>query len=343
MNPLILQEDQERVLAATRSLWAEARGASFFITGGTGFFGKSILESFLHANDKLGLGAKALVLSRDPEKFLKQYPQFVQPTLKFLKGDVRDFEFPNEKFQYVLHAATEASVTLNLNSPAVMFDTVVEGTRRVLDFSVKCGAKKVLLTSSGAVYGCQDPAMSHVYESYLGAPDTLVPGGAYGEGKRTAELLCALYAAQYGFEVKIARCFAFVGPHLPQDVHFAVGNFIRDVLVGKSIDIQGDGTTYRSYLYSSDLMIWLWTILFKGRSARAYNVGSEKAVSIRELAEAVVKACGSKAGFQVHGKSVQGKPAERYVPSVKRAEEELGLKQTVDLEEAIRRTFEYHR
>ena len=332
-------EDLAHVLTHTRELWAEARGKSFFITGGTGFFGMWLLESFTHINDALGLGMSATVLTRDPAAFALKAPHLAsRADLNFIAGDVRTFAFPAGRFDYVIHAATEASAKLNDEAPHEMLDAILGGTRRVLDFAAQCGVKKLLLTSSGAVYGKQPSEITHVSEDYLGAPDPLLPGSAYGEGKRVSEHMCAVHARQHRYQAKIARCFAFVGPHLPLDTHFAIGNFIRDAMRGGPINLVGDGTPYRSYLYASDLAVWLWTILFRGASGRAYNVGSAADMPLAVVAQTVRRAVRANVVVNIAEAPVAGRASARYVPSIERAWRELGLIEQVNLEAALLRS-----
>lgn len=334
----------DHVLEHTRTLWDELRGQKIFMTGGTGFFGCWLLESFARANEQLNLGASALVLTRDPVAFQKKAPHLAaNSAIRFHPGDVRSFDFPAGHFSHVIHAATEASAKLNAENPELMFDTILAGTRHALEFSRACGAQKFLLTSSGAVYGPQPPDLAHVGEDYAEKLDLAVLTSAYGRGKFAAEKLCADFGRQHGLEIKIARGFAFVGPHLPVDTHFAIGNFINDAVHGRTIHINGDGTPYRSYLYASDLAIWLWTILFRGPSLRAYNVGSARAVTIAELAAAVESALGTKVGVKILQTPKPGQPPARYVPSVRRAEAELGLRERVDLAAAIKKTADWLR
>lgn len=337
--------DLDHILAYTESLWEDLRGRRLFITGGTGFFGTWLLESFARANDTLNLNASALVLTRDYESFRKSMPHLAtDPAIQFHEGDVRYFNFPEGEFSHVIHcAATSAAATFKGEDPLIKFDTVVEGTRHTLDFAVKCHATKFLLASSGAVYGKQPPEMSHISEEYHGAPDPLDANSPWGESKRVAEFLCAYYAGRYGFETKIARCFSFVGPYLPLDIHYAIGNFIRDALNGGPILVTGDGTAYRSYLYASDLAIWLWTILFEGKSCRTYNVGSEEGVTIAELADMAGRCCGTPVRTRIARTPDPHKLPERYVPSTERARVECGVRQIVGLEEAMGKTFAFHR
>lgn len=339
MNPLA--NDLDHVLQHTQGLWDELRGQRIFITGGTGFFGCWLLESFCWANDKLGLNAEAVVLTRHPDRFKDKAPHLAtHPAVRLHIGDIRSFDFPDGNFSHVIHAATEASAKLNDEAPLLMLDTIISGTRRTLDFAVSCGARRFLLTSSGAVYGRQPPELTHMPEDYPGASDPTDPASAYGEGKRVAELLCSLYHKAHGIEPKIARCFAFVGPYLPLDKHYAIGNFMGDALRGGPIVVTGDGTTIRSYLYAADLAIWLWTILVRGATGKAYNVGSDRDLSVGQVAS-IVEECAKMGCVVIRRKAAERSPPERYVPNIVLARAELGLTVSVDLEEGIRRTIRH--
>jgi len=341
LNPLAA--DLDHVLSHTGELWDELRGRRLFITGGTGFFGCWLLESLAWANAQRGLDATAVVLTRDAGAFRQKCPHLAaHPAIFFQEEDVRSFEFPSGAFSHVIHAATEASARLNEEDPLLMLDTITEGTRRTLEFARHCGAKSFLLTSSGAVYGKQPPEMAHVAEEFGGAPDALDPKSAYGQGKRLAEFMCSVYHEKYGIETKIARCFAFVGPYLPLDSQFAIANFIRDGLRGGPIYVQGDGTPYRSCLYAADLAIWLWTILLRGASGRAYNVGAEAGFTIAQLAHLVARQFDPVREVRIAREPVVGQPAERYVPDTRRARCELKLVATIDLPEAVARTVAWH-
>ncbi len=330
--------DLDQVFAATAELWPELRGKRLFVTGGTGFFGSWLLEAFARANKKLDLGASVTVLTRNPDAFALKCPHLTADTaVRLHRGDVRSFEFPPGEFPHIIHAAAESGVRPNAALPPVVFDTIVQGTRRVLDFATVCRARGLLFISSGAVYGRQPPELTHTPENYLGAPDTMNPDSAYGEAKRAAELLCRLHSEEHNLEVKVARCFSFVGPHVPLD--FAVGCFIRDGLNGGPIQVTGDGSPCRSYLYAADLAVWLWTILLRGRPSHPYNVGSETAISVVDLARTVARLLGPDVGVEVAIAPVPGRTAERYVPSTRLARTELGLKQGIDLEESVRRTI----
>lgn len=337
-----LARDLDEILGLTSGLWAELQGQRLFITGGTGFIGRWLLESFARANDTMGLNATAVVLSRNPAAFREKAPRLAaHPAIHFLPGDVRFFPFPDGSFSHVIHAAAESSKALSDQDPLRIFETIVQGTERALTLARQSGARKFLLVSSGAVYGRQPPNLTHIPEDYPGAPDLFDPHAAYGEGKRAAELLGILYARQFGLEVKIARGFTFAGPYLPLDAHFAIGNFIRDALRGGPLIVQGDGTPLRSYLYAADLAVWLWTILFKGQTARPYNVGSENSISIAELARTVAECFPGNTRVEITGQRQPGRPPERYVPATQRAQRELNLRQIVALPEAIRRTIAF--
>lgn len=339
-----LEDDLKAVLNYTKDCWTEVKNKTIFITGGTGFFGIWLQMSFIHINRELNLNSNIILLTRDKNKFLKSYPWIIDyPEISFLEGDISNFEFFEDRVDYVIHAATEASVKLNLEEPLNMFETIVNGTKRILDFAKQKRVKSFLQVSSGAIYGKQPSQIENLPEDYAGGPLTNDSTAVYGEGKRMAEVLCAVYHTHYKLPVKIARCYAFIGPFLPLDGHFAAGNFIRNNLNKENIVIEGDGTPFRSYMYSADLMIWLWTILFKGNNNSPYNVGSDQSISISQLANYIIqqREC-EKLEVIVRTPFTGGLPL-RYVPDIKKANKDLNLRIYTSLESSISKTLAFNK
>lgn len=293
------------------------------ITGGTGFFG----QSFLDYRKRRGLRDEWIVLSRSPEAFRRQRPELAeQEGVSFVTGDVRDLQ----KLADLIPAVDEI---WHFATPAVpdlpdeeMISIVVDGTKAVIDYARGNGCPKILFSSSGAVYGpCIAPSKEE---------DACAPMTAYGRGKLAAEKLLAAS----GLDVKIARCFAFTGPFLNREIHYAIGNFIADCLSGRDIIVKGDGTPRRSYLYADDLVEWLLAISARGISGRPYNVGSPEQLAIGDVALRVKSALESPVGVRVLGTSPASVVPSVYVPDVTRAMRELGVRVRVGFDDAVRRS-----
>lgn len=302
------------------------------LTGGTGFFGKALLRHWLAAAQP----PSVTVLSRDPEGFLARYPEFAgQPWLRVHLGDIlAPATLPTgTPFTHLLHAAADSTLGPQL-TPLQRYTQIVDGTRHLLDYAVARGIPRFLLVSSGGVYGAQPQGMERMPESFHGMPDPLDAQSAYGVAKRCAEHLCTLYAQQHGVQAVAARCFAFVGRDLPLDAHFAIGNFIRDALASPQITVSGDGTPVRSYMDQRDLARWLDVLLQEGRAGHAYNVGSDAAVTIAELAHRVRDLLAPGKPVRIGATAADG-PRSRYVPNIAKARSELGLDLRHTLEDAV--------
>jgi UDP-glucuronate decarboxylase len=308
------------------------------LTGGTGFFGKALLRHWAAQEHDGHRVPKVTLVSRDPDRFASLYPNLVAHSwLSMHHGDISDARsLPiGTSFSHVLHAAADSTQGPIL-TPLQRYDQIVNGTRNVLDLAVACGAKRFLLTSSGAVYGVQPAHLNRIPEDWHGVPDPLNPNNAYGIAKRSAEHLCALYGQSYGLQTVIARCFAFVGPDLPLDVHFAIGNFIRDALWREEITVAGDGSPLRSYLDQQDLALWLLVLMEQGVAGQAYNVGSDQPISIADLAHLVRDIVAPRKKVHIHSATNGCNERNIYVPSIQKARNQLGLDVRVSLEKAIK-------
>lgn len=344
MRPPLPTQDLDLVLSHSPAFWSRFRGARVLLTGGTGFIGMWLLEVLQHANHKLDADLRLVVLTRDPERARQHAPHlFNRPDTQLVCGNICEPLAPVGPLDLCIHAATDVGDSLVAAKPLEVFDSIVQGTRHVLDLARAAGASRFLLTSSGAVYGTQPADLERISESHHGAADPLQPRAAYGNGKRAAEWLASAYAAQGGPDCCMARIFAVVGPGLPFDGPLAAGNFIRDVLAKQPINIEGDGRPLRSYLYMADLCIWLLRIASSGQSGKAYNVGSEHAVSIAHLAKQVASAAGSATPTRIHKPASDLAAPPRYVPDTRCAREELGLAEYTPLPEALLKTIHWSR
>jgi nucleoside-diphosphate-sugar epimerase len=191
----------------------------------------------------------------------------------------------------------------------------------------------LLNVSSGAVYGACVGQRSGAKEDDYATAQPLIP---YGEAKREAERLCE----ESGVDFVTARAFAFLGPYLPLDAHFAAGNFLRDAIRGGPILVRGDGTALRSYLHPADLVVWLLRILLRGQRARAYNVGSDEVVTTAQLARLIAEAARPAPEVVIQSVQPQG-PQNIYLPDIRRARAELNLDVAIPLRNAIARTLEF--
>lgn len=344
----LIEEETERLFIHSVSYWEELRNASIFMTGATGLFGRWILPAMLHANAVLGLNLKVCVLSRNVAAFKRSLSSLqTAACVEFVEGNVKNFEFPSQHFDYVIHGATtSAHETFNGETSLEKFNTLVDGTRRVLEFARIAKPRRILFLSSGVVYGALLEEMTAIPEYFQGAPDTSDHRTGLGQAKRASEYLCAEYAHLFGFEATIARCFSFAGPLLPTDLHYAFGNFIYQALHGDKIVVQGDGSPIRSYLYLGDLVHWLLPLLILPHQHTIYNIGSDHALSIRELAHQVKAIVAPAKDVEILGRasySIGNTPRNIYVPDVSRIQEEFGVNVKTSLHSIIELTARYER
>lgn len=340
-------EHVTRLVAPCMSMW---QGARILVTGASGFFGSWLAETFHHANQALGLGAQLVGVGAPTDDFAAKCPQLLGlDDVRMIQADVRRIgdefrpQLPDwsRRVDAVIHAAVHVDSRSYDKEPLPTLETAVMGTWATLELARLASARRFLFVSSGAVYGAQPTTTDRIDEDHFASLDCADHKSAYAEGKRIGETLCAGYLRQHGVPVVIARPFAFVGPHLPLDRQFAIGNFLRDALAGGPVVVQGDGAPLRSYLYAADLAVWLWTILAKGAPGRPYNVGSESAISVRDVANLVARCSSPEVTIDVRSPRAPG-PPPRYIPSTKRARDELGLQETVHLEDAVVRTLAWH-
>lgn len=311
--------------------------ATLLVIGGTGFFGKSILDSFKRGLlNKWGI-ERVIAMSRNAENLRKEAPQLISKGVELYSVDIATAT-TLPVADIVIHGATSTDAARYLSRPIEEQLNIQAGTYNYCALAKKYHTNsKILYVSSGAIYGKQPEGITHITEEYIPNDLSELPEGKrdYAIAKRDAEDAVKNLGLQ-GLSVSIARCFAFVGPWLPRNQHFAIGNFIEDGLQGRPITVKAKNKVYRSYMYADDLVEWMMTIaLHSSPECTVYNVGSDQAIEIRDLAEILSKEFN--VGVQVE--DIFDLNIDRYIPLIDKAIHERGVTLRYDLISAIQETI----
>lgn len=312
------------------------RGKCVFVTGATGFFGVWMLSALVRIKRTLGGDLQLMALSRNPNQFLARHPEFeFDQHVDFIAGDVGQFIYPLRDVTHLIHmATTNAAETFAGQAQFSKLDMLYSGTLNVLK---QCSGhlESVLMTSSGVAYGNLE--CDKIAEADQGQLDTTDSRSALALGKLVSEYLVSHFSEQKKYGFSIARCFSFAGPYLPLDLHYAFGNFILNAQRKENIFIRGDGLDRRSYLYIGDAMAWLLRMLLEPKN-KIYNVGSEKDISIHELAVRIAQIAGHDLKVETLGLAAPKDNFRRpsYLPSTELIRSDYpGLAEWTDVNQVI--------
>lgn len=255
----------------------------------------------------------------------------------FIRADIREPLPVDGRLDWVCNLACPASPVDFGPKRLEILGTCSRGVWNLLDFARARGAR-LLHTSTSEVYG--DPKEHPQRESYWGNVNPIGPRSCYDEGKRFGEALIAAYTAEYGVPVRVARIFNTYGPRMRKNDGRALPNFISQALANQPVTVHGDGSQTRSFCYVTDQVDGLLRLAASDVSGPV-NIGNPVEVTIREVAEEVVRLAGSRSPI-VFVERPKDDPHVRK-PDITRAQSLLGWVPQVDREEGLRRTIEWFR
>lgn len=302
------------------------------ITGAAGFLGSHLADRFLRdGHSVVGL-----------DNFVTGHPDNIaqlmgQGRFEFLRHNISTFTFVDGPLDGVLHFASPASPVDYLEHPIPTLKVGALGTHNALGLAKAKGAR-FFLASTSEVYG--DPLQHPQTEAYWGNVNPIGPRGVYDEAKRFAEAITMAYHRYHGMDTRIVRIFNTYGPRMrPRDGR-VVSNFIVQALCGEPLTIYGDGSQTRSFCYVDDEIEGIYK-LFQGGDSQPVNIGNPDEYTVRQLADIVVEATGTKSVIEYKPLPVDD-PKVRQ-PDISRARSLLGWEPRVPVREGVARTVEYFR
>lgn len=310
---------------------------SLLVIGGSGFFGKSILDAYRRGLMAPWYIGSISVLARHANSLKQTAPDLLGDDIQLLNEDIsRCANLPPA--DYIIHAAASSNAESYLSQPAQERSNILTATSNYCRLAKRFHRdSKIVYVSSGAVYGQQNSSVYALSEEddKKALIEQMNPGKQdYAVAKRDSEKLIQ-ELGNFCCNVSIARCFAFVGAYLPQNQHFAIGNFIRDGLLGKTIEVKARHAVYRSYMHTDDLVRWLMTIANSAKpSCPILNVGSDEPILMADLGKKIA----NHFGVDVQVSPFADEKVDRYIPSIQKAFNELSLKLEIHLDQAITKT-----
>jgi dTDP-glucose 4,6-dehydratase len=337
----IVRQDCKNALAGKTDLLKALCNETLLVTGGTGFFGVWLAEMIACLNDEHKFNCRLILMARRSRMLHEKAPHLAKRSdITIISQDVRTLIELPRKTSFIIHAAGSPDSRLHASDPLQTIDIIVNGANAVLVAASRLPVlRKVLLVSSGLIYGTQPWEMKGIPEGFIGSIDCSAAISAYAEAKRMSETIAAAFRSQHRLPIVNVRPFAFIGPYQLMDRPWAINNFIRDSLSGGPIHILGDGTSVRSYMYPSDMAFWLMRILVDGVSGQNYNLGSPNGIPLKELAKKIASCFPSPIRVECRFLTNEIARHSRFVPDVSHAVNTLGLSINVDLETAIKRTI----
>ena len=271
--------------------WEKLTGANILVTGSTGLIGGCLVETLMMKPQR---NYKVYASGRNEERAKQRFKEFADDkAFHFIKYDVLQPLERDIHFDYIIHAASNASPNFFAKKPVEIIKANINGVSNLMEYGLSHGMERMLFVSTGEIYGEGDGRVFS--EDYSGYVDCAKPRSCYPSSKRAAETLCVSYAAEYGADVVIARPCHTYGPHFTEQDNRVYAQFVKNVLRGENIIMKSTGEQFRSWCYVVDCVSALLYILLKGDCGEAYNIADSKSnISIRKLAETIAKIGGRK-------------------------------------------------
>ncbi len=333
----IISEDCNIIFSSLGDKLEKLNNSSVYVTGGSGFLGSWVYEIINFLNLSLSYNIKLYLLDRKPK------PEYIalSKNIEYLQADVRSISDIPEDVNYIIHAASSPDSKFNSINPLETMTSITEGTTSILHVASRLSdLKNFLFVSSSDIYSHSN--QDSISEDSAGVPFNLSTGSFHSEAKRYAEMICGAARNEVRMPITTIRPFTFCGPYQSLDAPWAINNFINDIINDREIKILGDGSTLRSYMYGSDFAAWCLVIMLEGQSGEIFNVGSNDAISLLDLAKKVSDNSFKKPNILTNTSLTESISSGNLVPSILKAQDRFKLSIYTSIDEAINKSIRWY-